>query len=184
MRSWLPAVLVAVALALVAPVAADQSDSHLDWLFARLKATENQSEAKAIEAAIWNIWNHAGDPELDRQMRDGLEAMERGEAQAALDIFERMVVTAPAFAEAWNKRATMYYFMNRYPESIRDVERTLALEPRHFGAIVGLGQMLLESGREQEALVEFEKALAIDPHLTIVRMKVDELRRHYPDRPI
>jgi tetratricopeptide (TPR) repeat protein len=95
-----------------------------------------------------------------------------------------VVKKAPGFAEGWNKRATIYYYMNRYEASIRDVEKTLALEPRHFGALAGLGSIYLETGKEQDALKALEKALAVHPHLIFVQMRVDKLKKKFLGTPI
>ena len=141
MRMFFHAVLAATFLTLSAPVAADQNDPRLDNLFARLKTIDDMALAKDVERDIWGIWAHSGDEEIDRDMKKGLEAMDLGNVKAALAVFDSVVKKAPGFAEGWNKRATIYYYMNEYEASIRDVEKTLALEPRHFGALAGLGSI-------------------------------------------
>lgn len=183
MRRLVISVLAAWAACAV-PAGADQNDPRLDVLFARLQATDNWMEAEAIQRRIWQIWTLSGDQPIDQEMAKGLEAMDEGDAPAALRVFESIVRQAPDFAEGWNKRATIYYFMNRYEESLRDVDRTLALEPRHFGALAGLGNIYLETGREELALEAMEKALRINPHMTVLRLRAEELRRKYRGRPI
>ena len=157
MRGVLNAVLAAAFLTLSTPLAADQNDPRLDQLFSRLKQTDDRALAKAIEQTIWGIWTHSGDEAIDREMKKGLNAMDLGNVKAALAVFDSVVKKAPDFAEGWNKRATIYYYMNEYEASIRDVEKTLALEPRHFGALAGLGSIYLETGKEKDALVALEK---------------------------
>ena len=184
MRGILNAVLAAALVVLAAPAGADQNDPRLEQLFAHLKETDDGAQAKAIEQVIWGIWTHSGDEAIDREMKKGLDAMDLGDVKAALAVFDSVVKMAPDFAEGWNKRATIYYYMNQYEASIRDVERTLALEPRHFGALAGLGSIYLETGKEREALEALEKALAVHPHLWSVRMRVDQLKRKFLGTPI
>ena len=184
MRGFFHAVLAATFLTLSAPLAADQNDPRLDNLFARLKQTEDRALAKGIEQTIWGIWTHSGIEDIDREMKKGLNAMDLGNVKAALAVFDSVVKKAPDFAEGWNKRATIYYYMNEYEASIRDVEKTLALEPRHFGALAGLGSIYLETGKEQDALVALEKALAVHPHLWSVKMRVDQLKKKFRGTPI
>lgn len=169
---------LAAALLLLAPfpVAADQRDPRLDGLFARLHATKDVAEARALEQLIWSIWTESGDAKVDAEMQTGLVLMQQGDGPGALEVFERMVVAAPGFAEAWNKRATLYYFLGRYEDSIGDVQRTLALEPRHFGALSGLGLIYLETGRPALAIEWMEKALSANPHLWILAEKLKQLR--------
>ena len=184
MRGFFHAVLAATFLTLSAPLAADQNDPRLDSLFARLKTIDDRALAKDVERDIWGIWTRSGDEDIDREMKKGLHAMDMGNVKAALAVFDSVVKKAPDFAEGWNKRATIYYYMNEYEASIRDVEKTLALEPRHFGALAGLGSIYLETGKEKDALVALEKALAVDPHLWSVRMRVDQLRKKLLGTPI
>jgi len=155
---------------------ADQRDPRLDGLFARLHETKDVAEARTLEHLIWSIWTEAGDERIDAEMAVGMARMQEGDGPAALDVFERMVKQAPDFAEAWNKRATLYYFLNRYDESIADVKRTLALEPRHFGALAGLGMIYLETGRPELAIEWMEKALRANPHLWILAEKLNKLK--------
>jgi tetratricopeptide (TPR) repeat protein len=184
MRGILNTVLALAFLTLAAPAAADQNDPRLPDLFSRLQKTDDLAVAKAIEQTIWGIWTRSGDEAIDREMKKGLNAMDIGNAEAALAVFNSVVKKAPGFAEGWNKRATIYYYMNRYEASIRDVEKTLALEPRHFGALAGLGSIYLETGKEQDALKALEKALAVHPHLIFVQMRVDKLKKKFLGTPI
>ena len=94
----------------------------------------------------------------------------------AVERFSELIDAEPSFAEAWNKRATVYYLMDRYEDSVRDIERTLALEPRHFGAISGMGLIFLERADEVGALDAFEKVLEIHPYARGARFYVEQLR--------
>ena len=154
---------------------ADQNDPRLDELFARLLGTVNPEEAREIEFVIWNIWMEADDPLTQRLLDSGTEAMSRRDYDKALVDFNTIVERAPDFAEGWNKSATLYYLMGRYKESITDIERTLALEPRHFGALSGLGLVQLALENEPGALEAFERALAVNPHMPGPRRHYREL---------
>src|SRR5262249_17670795 len=137
MRLVLP--VLALFLGALAPARAGQDDPRLPHLFAILKASPDDDAASRAEAMIWPIWAEGRDEDLSLLMRQGIIFMRRGELEAALAVFDDIVERDPQFAEGWNKRATVYYLLGRYDESVADVERTLALEPRHFGALSGLG---------------------------------------------
>jgi tetratricopeptide (TPR) repeat protein len=116
-------------------------------------------------------------------MRRGIVHMGQGQATLALAAFDAIVQKAPSFAEGWNKRATIYFLMGDFDSSVADIERTLALEPRHFGALSGLGQIYLALDRKAAALRAFEGALAIDPHLSSVREVVEDLKKELGGKP-
>jgi tetratricopeptide (TPR) repeat protein len=92
-------------------------------------------------------------------------------------IFDRVVTTLPDFAEGWNKRATVHYLNEDYTASVIDIERTLVLEPRHFGAISGMGLIFMARGDEAGALRAFEEVLKIHPHARGAKARVEELRK-------
>jgi Tfp pilus assembly protein PilF len=132
--------LVIGALVLV-PLAgnAGQKDGRLDDLFAKLRIINGGPEAQILELAIWKIWAEAGDPATDTLMQLGMGAMQGGDLPGALSLFDAVTARAPDFAEGWNKRATVFFMMGAMERSAEDVARVLALEPRHFGALSGLG---------------------------------------------
>ena len=159
------------------PAVADQNDGRLDGLFERLHAPPGAADAKAIEQQIWQIWLESDDATVNRLMRQGIAAMGLRQLGLALDRFDRMVEHAPAFAEGWNKRATVYYLMGDFEASVVDIERTLGLEPRHFGALSGLGLIYDAIDQPRAALRSFEAALRVHPHLESAGARVEELRR-------
>ncbi len=177
MPRHLPALLAAVLLSLPFGVAAGQDDARLDQLFAGLKSAPSAGEAEAIEQSIWRLWTHAGIEKVDEEMAAGALAMAVGEYRAALKSFDAVVKMVPDFAEGWNKRATVHYLLGEFDASVGDIERTLALEPRHFGALSGLGLIYLAIGKERAALRVFEGALAIHPHLSGAKARIKRLRR-------
>ncbi len=175
---------VVAALAFAPAAAARQDDPRLDTLFERLLATSDFGEARRIEAAIWRIWIESGDAELDALMNRGIGTMQTRRFDAALDSFNQIVAADPDFAEGWNKRATLYFLMGEYEASIIDVERTLALEPRHFGALSGMGLIYTELDDEQAALAWFERALEVNPHMPLIIVRARMLREKLRGTPI
>lgn len=122
-------------------------------------------EAGRAAAALWQMWHQSGDPELDALLRQGIEAIERQELQASDEVFSRLIMAAPGFAEGWNKRATVRYLAQDYVGSIADCRETLARNPNHFGALSGQGLCHLALGEYQGAASLFRRALAVHPHL-------------------
>jgi tetratricopeptide (TPR) repeat protein len=191
MRSPLPRVLglmallwaMAIALGGVGPALADQQDRRLEDLFARLQTTTSRAEAQAAQQQIWQIWIEADDSLANRLMRNGIEAMAARQNALALQYFDQLVEQAPDFAEGWNKRATVHYLMDDYEASVLDIERTLELEPRHFGALSGLGMIYDAIGKPAAALRSFEAAVALNPHLEGTRQRIEALRRQLRGSP-
>ena len=175
---------LAASLTVSMDAAADQQDPRLGELFVALSEARDLETALAVEAAIWQIWLDGGDSELNELMVQGIAAMSANRFRDAAGRFTELILAAPAFAEAWNKRATVYYLMDRLDDSVRDIQRTLALEPRHFGAISGMGLIFLERGDEEGALGAFEKVLEIHPHARGARFHVERLRERLRGRRI
>jgi tetratricopeptide (TPR) repeat protein len=117
-------------------------------------------------------------------MEEGTDAMAVQDYKTALADFTRMVTIAPDFAEGWNKRATVLWLLGDYEGSMADVDKTLALEPRHFGALWGLGTMDAALDREEEAITAFERALAVNPHLEGVSEQIEALKQRIKDKQI
>lgn len=176
--------LVLMLLGAPRPAAADQNDSRLDALFLRLLEAPAPGEAQRIEGEIWQIWLESDDGAVRGLMRDGVAALERGDYAHALAKFDQMVVIAPDFAEGWNKRATVHYLLGNYGQSLSDIAKTLALEPRHFGALSGRGLVYVRLEDERRALEAFEAALAIHPNLPAAAANAEQLRQMLHDREI
>ena len=159
-----------------ADVAAEETRSaRLDALFAALQAAPTAADGKAIERRIWNEWLVSGDPEIDKLMRAALIAMDIRAFNSAIAVLDKIVTQKPDFAEGWNKRATVYYYVNEYGRSLEDIERTLALEPRHFGALAGLGMIMQDTGDIPRAIKAFEQAVAVNPTLTNLKQAIEQL---------
>ena len=171
-------------LSAMAPMAAaDQDDPRLDGLFAGLATADDEAAAASIETEIWTIWHEIDDPASARLLRQGSEAMASRVFQIAILSFNRLVDRSPDFAEAWNRRATLHYLMGNDEASIRDIEETLRLEPRHFGALSGLGLIMLRNDRPLAALRSFEAALEVHPHLPAARAHLEPLRQLVEGEP-
>lgn len=163
-----------MALSSASPVLAQAED--LDRLFERLRQPV-LPEWQTVEAEIWRQWSRSGSPAMDLLLERGREAMQAGDMSAAIEHFTALTDHAPDFAEGWNARATAYYHAGLYGPSLADIRRTLALEPRHFGALAGLGLILEELGRKEQALAAWRLAQAIHPHSPGINGAIERLER-------
>ena len=186
-RLWrLPALALALLLALgaAAPAPADQNDPALDGLFRDLKAAQGPQRVGEIEARIWQLWFSTGSEEMDRMLRAGDIALSTGRYNRSYALLNGVIERRPDLSEGWNRRATLRYLVGDYEGSIADIGETLAREPRHFGALSGLGLCHLALGNEEEALTAFERALIHNPHMRGVKRRVDRLRDRLGRREI
>jgi tetratricopeptide (TPR) repeat protein len=174
-RAGVVRLILALALLLAPwPAWADQRDPALAPLFERLKVA-HAVEGPLIEDQIWVIWFRHPDRVVASLLDEGVVLMSRRRWAEALDRFDQIVRLAPGFAEGWNKRATAHYLLGEFERSVMDIQRTLALEPRHFGALAGLGQIYLQLDRPAASLQALEAALRINPTMAGVRRQVEEL---------
>jgi tetratricopeptide (TPR) repeat protein len=150
-------------------------EAVLRGLFARLASAASELEAGAVEREIWSVWMSTDDQAIAPWIQRGLAAMESRNLDAALQAFDRVVELAPGYAEGWNKRATVHWLRGAFDAAIADIDRTLALEPRHFGALSGLAMIREAQGRPFEALEALEKLLHIHPRLPYLRERIDAL---------
>jgi tetratricopeptide (TPR) repeat protein len=155
---------------------ADQKDMRLPQLFDALKAAPSPEDAELVEGKIWAIWLEAHDPAIDTLMAEGSEAMRAQQFGTAMEKFNAIIAQRPDFAEGWNKRATLFYMMGDYTHSLADIDHTLELEPRHIGALSGLGLVNLQMDREEAAADAFERVLAIDPQSTSAKKNLTTVR--------
>lgn len=158
------------------PFAAAAGAAELDRLFERL-GSEDARDWQQVEAEILREWSRSGSASMDLLLQRGRSAMERGDLTAAIEHFTALTDHAPDFAEGWNARATAYYHAGQFGPSISDIRRTLALEPRHFGALAGLGLILESIGQEDRALEAWRMAQAIHPHSPGINDAVKRLER-------
>lgn len=153
--------VVAAALCGFPVIASAQStaDDFLDRL-----ADPELRNWEVVEGEVYQRWQISGSATADYLLRRGQAAMEADDFEAAYDHLTALVDHAPDFAEGWNARATLFFEMQMYGPAIADIQRVLALEPRHFGALAGLGLILEDMGDEARALEAYEAAHAIHPN--------------------
>jgi tetratricopeptide (TPR) repeat protein len=175
--------IVPLLAALSFPALARQDDPRLKDLFADLQASHSSIEAGLIEKRIEAIWIKDGDPRVDAYMQQGIDALSLTNTETALASFNKVVELDPTFAEGYNKRATVEFLMRNFDASVADIQRTLELEPRHWGALAGLGQIYLVLGDKKAALKAFEAALKVNPHLTTVSESVAKLKEELGGSP-
>jgi tetratricopeptide (TPR) repeat protein len=157
---------------------------RLDELFGRLKAAGDEREAQAAVAEIWRLWLRSGKPDLDAAMDEAAGLVGAGHPALALPKLDAILARAPDWAEAWNKRATALYLLGEHDRSLADIARVLALEPRHFGALSGLGLVRMARGEHREALAAYRRALAVNPFLAERHELIPALERKVGDKPI
>jgi tetratricopeptide (TPR) repeat protein len=148
---------------------------RLGALFAQLAATQNPLEASETEDLIWGLWMQHGKADAEDKLDQATRAIADKDWDAAAAVLDELVAAEPEFAEAWNKRATLYFLQKRDAESVADIRRTLELEPRHFGAICGFAQICLRHDERAAAMFAFDAALRINPHLASVRAAMAKL---------
>ncbi len=157
---------------------ADQKDPRLPNLFQQLALAPNAQAAQRTAAEIWRIWSERSDDEsLANLLKQGTSLMNAGRLREAEILFTNIIEKAPDFAEAWNKRATVYFLMRSYDQSKKDIAQTLIREPKHFGALSGLGLIEAQIGNYDAALDAYEKAVEIHPFLEGYKGIVDGLKK-------
>ncbi|HSE07014.1 MAG TPA: tetratricopeptide repeat protein [Methylomirabilota bacterium] len=134
------------------------------------------------EHSVWQVWSRSGDREADDLLQAGIEQMNRGDGSAAVDTFTKAIERKPDFAEAWNKRATVYFFMGEHEKSLRDCDEVMKRNPAHFGALAGYGQIYLQLGEPERALDYFRRALRVNPNLHSVRQVIPQLEQLLTER--
>jgi tetratricopeptide (TPR) repeat protein len=156
----------------------------LDFLFGALKAAPDEASAKHVEARIWAVWLQTPSDTAALLMMRAKAAMDAQQMDVAQKLLDSLVKLRPDYVEAWNRRATLYYLRNDYARSLQDIEQVLLREPRHFGALAGLGMIMQDLGDEKRALDAFRKALAINPHLEKVPDLIKSLSEKVEGRDI
>ena len=161
-----------------------QRTPSLDTLFDALKIAPDAESAKAIETRIWAVWMISGSDTCNLLMGRAKAAADEKDYDLAIKLLDAVVEIKPGYVEGWNRRATVYYLMNDYGHALADIREVLAREPRHFGALAGLGLILQEFGDDAHALEAYRRALAINPHLEHVGDTVKTLREKVEGRDI
>ena len=182
---WTIFEIIALAVTVLVPACADQNDPQLDNLFIALQAGPSEIQAANLEFEIWTRWdNHPYDPLANQQMKKGIERMNSGHLGAAEDVFSRIINSQPDFAEAWNKRATVRFFRGNDTGSASDILQVIQLEPRHFGALSGLGMIRVRAGDLEGALKAYKAAQRMNPYLPQIEAIIDQLGKKLKGRAL
>ena len=176
-RTALAAVAAVALLSAAAGLHADQDDPRLPTYFDQLAGAPDPISAHTIEREIWRIWYEHENGDIEALLREGDLKMDRGDFPAALEDFNAVIEQDPDFAEGWNRRATLRYLMGDFEGSIADIDETLVREPRHFGALAGLGLVNMQLGEDEQALDAFERALVVHPQFPGPRVNAAYLRK-------
>ncbi len=171
------AVLAAAFALALTPAHADQTDKRLDELFTALATATKPEIAQPIELEIWKIWIETESPTTELLYTRSAGMIEAGDLDLALELMDTVVLLNPGYAEGWNMRATLHALREEYPAAIADTQKALELEPRHFMALQGLGELLEGLGDDKGALKAYEAALKINPSLEQARRQSEILRR-------
>ena len=164
MRVIFKILIVSISLLFASNIAfADQNDPRLNNLFKKLNETENQDEIRDLISDIWNIWYEVDDPKVIEYFEKGIQAMNLRNYPLAIRFFNNLIEEDPNFAEGWNKRATVHFMMGNFDQSMQDIIKTLELEPRHFGALDGMGLIFIHQGQFKQAIDVYDKMLEIFP---------------------
>jgi tetratricopeptide (TPR) repeat protein len=158
--------------------------ARLDKLFEQLKRENNENAAQITAQQIWRLWFDSGSATVDLLMQWSAKAIRDRKYNVALDFLNQVVALDPKYAEGWNQLATIYYLNGNYAKSMADIDRTLQLEPRHFGALAGLAQIMEVTGHKKRALEAYEKILAIYPMMRSAQTKVEALTQELAGQPI
>ena len=159
-------------------------EAAINALFDKLKMAQTTELAQPIANDIWRLWLRSGSDTVDLLITRVQLLMREREFDQALELLDTVVEIAPHYAEGWNKRATVFYMKGDFRQSIADVRQVLALEPRHFGALSGLGSMLREVGNPASALGAFRAALKVHPFLAGAARAIEELTDEVEGRKI
>jgi tetratricopeptide (TPR) repeat protein len=139
---------------------------------------------QGAEQAMWQIWHRSGHADVDARLEMGMIAMQRGALPQAIEIFTDVIERASDFAEGYNKRATTYYMMQEFDKSIADCEKTLELNPVHFGALSGAGLCYLGLRNLNKALEYFERAVAVNPNMPQIEQYIEDIKRFLRDQSL
>jgi len=201
MRPRFLAILLAAVVTMAVPAAAAPSDwvqppkklphvkqgnptRNLDFLFGALKVAPDDVTAKAIEERIWALWTASRSDTTTVLMSRVQAAIEQKNTDLAIKLLDAVIKIKPKYVEAWNRRATIYYMKKDYGRSLADIREVLRREPRHFGALSGLGLIMQDIGDDKQALEVYRRALAVYPRLQRIPDLVKTLQEKVEGRDI
>lgn len=155
---------------------------RLAMLFREIGSAKLSRPAEEIGDLIWAIWADHDDGAAVEAMHEAIGKIVAKDGAGARVLLDDLCRRHPDWAEAWNKRATLAFIEARDADAIADILETLAREPRHYGALAGFGQIALRQGQPAAALVAWDKALALNPHLTDLAEAAEDLRELFAAR--
>ena len=167
-----------------APVPPPTPEMRLAELYARLAKAKDQDEAQGIAGALERQWLFTTSDTASLIMTRALGAMQSQKLPLALELLDKLVALEPQWAEAWNKRATVRFMADDYAGSMEDISHVLALDPKHFGALMGMGTILQRSGNDKRALEAYRRAHEVYPALDNVKRVIDQLAPEVDGRDI
>ena len=154
-----------------------EQKNKLDRLFNQLEKINNSKKAELLEKQIWSIWSkHPTNNKLTEKLELGTELMQYGDYNYALEVFDNILITDPKWSEAWNKRATLYFLMSQFTNSLNDIDKVLKIEPRHFGALSGQARIFIKLQKYEKAIKSIERALEFYPSFKS-RELIPEIKR-------
>jgi tetratricopeptide (TPR) repeat protein len=157
---------------------------NLDFLFGALKVAPDEESAKAISDRIWGIWLRSGGDTTNLLITRVRSAIESKDLDLAVQLLDGVVEFKPEYVEGWNQRATVYYMKKDYTRALADLAQVLKREPRHFGALFGVGVIMQEFGDDKRALDVYRRAMELDPHMKRVPELVKTLTEKVEGRDI
>lgn len=163
---------------------AERRKARIDDLFTRLARAGDETEAQAIGATLNRVWLQSGSDTADLLMSRAVAAMDGKDYKTAESILDKVVALQPGWAEGWNKRATVRYLRDDDAQSMLDIGRTLAIEPRHFGALSGMSLILHRNGQDRAAMTVLRKAAAINPQDKAVKSLIERIAPDVDGRDI
>ncbi|VAV96257.1 hypothetical protein MNBD_ALPHA06-1424 [hydrothermal vent metagenome] len=157
---------MAFGLFAVPVLVAAQDSAAVETLLDRIAVAEDEAQAELLSEEVWARFFDSGSPSVDLMLQRGITAQAQGDLDLAGDFFADVVEFAPEFAEGWNRRAALEYARGEYAAALEDLGVAISLQPRHFGALAGLGLVLERLGSAEGAYQAYQDALAVHPFLT------------------
>ena len=154
---------------------------ELDRLFGELHSEKGKRVAPRIEQKIWSNFMSNVSPTAEVLLGQATLAMEEGALDTSETMLNTIIGSYPEYVEALNKRATVYYKMQRYDEALEDFAAVLEIEPRHFGALAGRGMVFNAQGKLSQAVVALREALEINPGMEVVKAALKKMQHDAPD---
>ena len=155
---------------------ANERDVELDNLFSELKKN-NPAVSKNIEQKIWTLWStHPSDDKLTSILNEGSKLMQDKDLFRAILVFTEVIEMDPTWAEAWNKRATVYYMIGEFEKSQSDINEVLNLEERHFGALAGQGLVNIQLKNYEKAILSYQMVEKIYPTMRSPKIMIKQIQ--------